>query len=711
LTRHVPIVALLTAAALLIALPATSHAAVYYVTNCGPDGINRAWTPSSNTSLMTSGAWCSPGSRGLFAQTASGGSPQVPAYGYAMVSAESPPGTYIDRADFAATVMTVGDQWFAGLFDAMNQRWIWCGRGCSSSVWRQYAADGFATPKIAVMARCEPGCVTNWLSGFASIGLRDVTLRVQDLWDPIIKSASGPLLANAWLRGRQAVSVRADDNAGIAEISVVLDGARHRAYTEGCDGHLMRPCPGPIERTLNAELEQISDGSHALELRAVDPAGRVAVLRRTIRVDNHPPGPVDALTTDESGWGIRNQFALRWRNPGYANAAPIAAVVWQACRIDATSRTATECRPPQITSGIDVDSLEDVHLPAPGEWAVRVWLTDAAGNVDSRTARQTVVRWDPDAPTVKFLPTDDSAPTTIRVQAADATSGLRTVELELKREGDRVTRALPVSSNSGVYSTIIDDELLPDGDYVVRAHVVDAAGNERTVESEYLHLPARIGTTLRVGKRERRARGAGKSGYVLRHRALVGFARTARLRGRLLTPGGNPLGGRDLTVAERVDLPEAEWRSVALIRTDPDGRFVFRAPAGPSRALRFRFGGAPNLRGATTDVKLAVRGSSSIAVSRRSVVNGEAVRFRGVVGSRPVPQTGKLLQLQVRSRGHWLTFATPHSDARGNWGYSYRFTATRGVTRYRFRVRLPREAGSPYAAGVSRAVRVRVVGL
>ena len=140
LTRHVPIVAFLATATLLMAAPAASHAAAYYVTNCGPDGINRAWTPSSNTSLMASGAWCAPSSRGLFAQTASGGSPQVPAYGYAMVSAESPAGTYIDRVDFSATATTIGSQWFAGLFDAMNQRWIWCGGGCSSNTWQQFAA-------------------------------------------------------------------------------------------------------------------------------------------------------------------------------------------------------------------------------------------------------------------------------------------------------------------------------------------------------------------------------------------------------------------------------------------------------------------------------------------------------------------------------------------------------------------------------------------
>ena len=88
------------------------------------------------------------------------------------------------------------------------------------------------------------------------------------------------------------------------------------------------------------------------------------------------------------------------------------------------------------------------------------------------------------------------------------------------------------------------------------------------------------------------------------------------------------------------------------------------------------------------------------------MVNGDEVVFHGRV------KGGKLIQLQAYSRGSWLTFATPRaSAATGRWKYRYRFTATRGSVRYRFRARLPREAGYPYDAGTSRAVPVRVRGL
>ena len=150
---------------------------------------------------------------------------------------------------------------------------------------------------------------------------------------------------------------------------------------------------------------------------------------------------------------------------------------------------------------------------------------------------------------------------------------------------------------------------------------------------------------------------------------------------------------------------------MATVRSNGSGRFTFKARSGPTRLLRFRYAGTPTIRGRTTVVLLRVRAASSIRASRRRVVNGESVTFRGIVRSQPIPTTGKLLQLQVFSRGSWLTFATPRADARGRWHHPYRFTATRGLTRYRFRVRLPRESGYPYEAGVSKPVKVTVRGV
>ena len=64
----------------------------------------------------------------------------------------------------------------------------------------------------------------------------------------------------------------------------------------------------------------------------------------------------------------------------------------------------------------------------------------------------------------------------------------------------------------------------------------------------------------------------------------------------------------------------------------------------------------------------------------------------------------------MRLSDRWQTFRTTRTDAAGRWAIRYRFKRTRGVQRFRFRARLPREAGYPFAAGASRSLTVRVRG-
>ena len=103
---------------------------------------------------------------------------------------------------------------------------------------------------------------------------------------------------------------------------------------------------------------------------------------------------------------------------------------------------------------------------------------------------------------------------------------------------------------------------------------------------------------------------------------------------------------------------------------------------------------------------------TSFRVTSDRVVNGEEVRFHGRLRGRQTGQTGKLLYLQVFTRGRWSTFATPRANrASGLWSQAYRFSATRGLVRYRFRVLIPRETSFPYETGRSRSLRVVVRGL
>jgi hypothetical protein len=103
---------------------------------------------------------------------------------------------------------------------------------------------------------------------------------------------------------------------------------------------------------------------------------------------------------------------------------------------------------------------------------------------------------------------------------------------------------------------------------------------------------------------------------------------------------------------------------------------------------------------------------TSFRTNRSAVVNGEEIRFHGRLKGRQPGTLGKLLHLQVYTRGRWSTFATPRANSvSGLWSQAYRFSATRGLVRYRFRVLIPREASFPYETGTSRSLRVTVRGL
>lgn len=154
-----------------------------------------------------------------------------------------------------------------------------------------------------------------------------------------------------------------------------------------------------------------------------------------------------------------------------------------------------------------------------------------------------------------------------------------------------------------------------------------------------------------------------------------------------------------------------QWKSLRPIRTNKSGGFHYRAPRGPARTIRFRYAGTRLIRGADAPVRLQVTASSTLRTPRHAVVNGEYATFRGKLRGGWVPAAGVLVELQVYARGSWRTFAQPRTDRTGRWSYQYRFETISGNARFRFRARIRRQTGYPFATGTSRTARVRVHGL
>src|SRR5205085_2432749 len=93
------------------------------------------------------------------------------------------------------------------------------------------------------------------------------------------------------------------------------------------------------------------------------------------------------------------------------------------------------------------------------------------------------------------------------VIATDGPAGVRNLTIGVRRHGDDVWHELaPTSVDGSTYTAHLDDEHLPDGVYEVRAHAVDAAGNERTTNLDAagrpveLTLPLRVATTLKMAR-------------------------------------------------------------------------------------------------------------------------------------------------------------------------------------------------------------------
>jgi hypothetical protein len=99
----------------------------------------------------------------------------------------------------------------------------------------------------------------------------------------------------------------------------------------------------------------------------------------------------------------------------------------------------------------------------------------------------------------------------------------------------------------------------------------------------------------------------------------------------------------------------------------------------------------------------------TLRVSRRALRNGQRLTFSGkVLGA--VPAAGVAVTLQAKVGRHYRSFRQLRASSRtgGRVRTVYRFERTTSTARYRFRLKLVRQAGLPYQGGVSAPVDVLV---
>jgi len=523
-----------------------------------------------------------------------------------------------------------------------------------------------------------------------------------------------------WVRGEQTVSYDAADNVGVKAARAVVQGALRGEHSRACDYSQRTPCPnGPGAIMVKTQL--LGEGSQPLAVAAVDAADNVrASAPVTVRVDNTAPGAVPVAVEGGDGWRNQNDFDLAWQNPSEGDRAPITAGHYRLCRANGT-----ECSTgSQLGAGIH--RIADLTLPAPGEWQVRLWRQDAAGNQEPANASVPVtLRYDPEPPQLGFEPPPLADPTLVSVLVSDQVSGLASGQIELSREGSGAWQTLATKREGSRLIARIDDAALPPGTYLLRATARDQAANQNSTDrwvdgrAAVVTLPLRLPTAIRggvVGSRTVRTRVEqhGKRRFVRREvatfepSARVALGREVKIAGHLENRDGQPLAGAEVQVLSRdVTRPE---QVIGLLRSDSQGNFAYATRASSTRSLRFVYHGSTTTLPTASEVSLFVPAESTIRARPRRLRNGGTVRFVGRLRSLPPPPAGKLIELQVVLSGEWQTFRTTVTNARGTWSVPYRFQRTCGLTRYRFRARIPAEAGYPFESGVSRPVRVAVRG-
>lgn len=728
--RRAHLTALGACLALAAALSPPAVAGQYEVISCGEDGVTSGWQLSHDGfgGYTTGGIACPGGrSRGSGIHVRSTGHPSARAPGFRSASAflTAPPGTAIVKLQGLADV-NAAQGWQSGIYDFSAGRWLWCGPGCHGSFgqWPSFTISGLATSRVGGLVICAASsCGRSGSVPAAQIGLSHVVATLEDTWLPSVSVTGGSLTRGGWHRLTNDLTWDASDNTGIRRTRVLLDGVPFESRDRVCDPHSATPCPnGGGQLRLDTATFLRGDGWHSVRVEAYDSSGNPAAAEQSFRVDNNAPAqPLSVTLAGGTGWRAANRFSLSWRNPPQT-ASPVTGVRFKLCPSSLPPGSERGCIG-GWSDQANIRSLANVRVPRGGAWTLRLWLRDEAGNEDpSSSVAVSGLRFDAEPPTLAFAAPDPDDPTLVTVKAADAASGLARTEIELRRQGSTTWTTAPTTSLRDGFATRIDDEHLPDGTYELRARAIDAAGNERSTDRRAngdrarVALPVRIKTRLSVGKvkriRARGARGKRHTRRVLIVKPLARFGRTIRLNGRLTTPGGNPLVDREIEVSEQMALPGAMPRRIASVRTSRTGRFTFKALRGPSRILRFRYRGTGTIRARTSAVDLRIQASSTMRPSQRRVRNGEYVTFRGRVRGRPLPLAGKLVELQVFTRGQWRTFAQPRASARtGRWVYAYRFEAVRGHVRFRFRARIRKETGFPYDLGYSRQKSVTVVGL
>jgi hypothetical protein len=328
----------------------------------------------------------------------------------------------------------------------------------------------------------------------AYISAWNISVDVSDDTAPSIGSISGGLASGAWQRGTQTINWSSSDNVGIRSASLDVDGNQVTNWNNNCDYTQVVPCSQLPSGSFSFNTDSLSDGSHAVALYVTDTAGNTSSWSNTIYVDHSAPAAPTVATS--GSWQNNNAFSATVTNAGSQN-APVAKIYYRVCDASGANCGGVLQATPSNGGNGGATTISGITAAQDGDYTVRAYEQDAAGNVDSSTlsdAATAHLRLDRTAP---------AAPTALAADGSGAWESTNSFRVSWTNPGGQlapITKAYIVvcnASNACTTSSQSASEInqasgvgVPAvGDYTSTVYLQDAAGNTAIAnKSSAVHL-------------------------------------------------------------------------------------------------------------------------------------------------------------------------------------------------------------------------------
>ncbi len=347
---------------------------------------------------------------------------------------------------------------------------------------------------------------------------------------------------------------------------------------------------------------------------------------------------------------------------------------------------------------------------------------------------------------------NSAKPTLLEASLSDVPSGVSYAVFSIKRQGGGSWEDLPTGTTAQGGSNVLASARFPDtekdaGTYDVRVRAYDQAGNAlatqryqngqvATVENPMrskTEIDVKLFKALRTctitkkksGKKTKcivkkcTKKSKGTCYRVLRGRVvLVGgskavtseFKRGAQAVGVLSDENGKPLANTDVKISTTEKF-SGKQSLVGETRTDSNGIYSLRVPAGTNRTVRATYEGSETRRPTSTTGELSTRAKMTIKLSKKRARTGQSVTFSGKVTpfDAVIPKGGKIVALQFYAAKKWRpAVGVAHTDANGKFRIKYTFDGAKVKAKIIFRVVAPSEDGWGHAYSVSKPKVIRL---